>query len=414
MSSNRVCIAGGGAAGFFAAIHCKSARPEADIILLEKGKELLAKVVISGGGRCNVTHACFDPKTLSTFYPRGQRELLGPFHQFNPSDTVEWFESRGVRLKTENDGRIFPVSDSSLSIMHCLLDEAKRLGIVIHTGCGLRKATYDAESALFQLDLRNGRSLTCDLLMLATGGNRRSGGLEIAEEFGHNIQEPVPSLFTFHIDDPLLHGLTGLTVAHVEANVAGTQIRQDGPLLVTHWGLSGPAILKLSAWGARTIAALDYTFTLHINWLPAIDLHQIEAVLSDARRQQGTRLVSKQAPFTEIPRRLWERISAIAGVCPNTTWSQLSKTASHALTSALSDTRLPVTGKSMNKEEFVTCGGVSLNEVNMKTMESRKQSGLFLAGEILDIDGVTGGFNFQAAWSGGYLAGHGMANSLSS
>ncbi len=407
MSKKRICIAGGGAAGFFAAIQCKAACPEVDVLLLEKSRELLAKVVISGGGRCNVTHSCFDPRQLVEKYPRGSRELLGPFHQWNPTQTVEWFESRGVRLKTEADGRMFPVTDSSATIMQCLLDEAERVGVKIQTLQGLRAAEPG-----FELALSDGSHFACDLLLLATGGNRRSGGLEIAEQFGHHIKEPVPSLFTFYIDAPLLKDLSGIVVEQVEASVEGTKLRQDGPLLITHWGVSGPAILKLSAWGARELAARDYRFELRVNWLPDVSREVVAATLAGARREQGSQVVGKQSLFPGIPRRLWQRLTVVAGVASGTLWAQLSKSGTEALTQALVNTQLSVTGKSMNKEEFVTCGGVSLKEVNMKTMESRLHPGLYFAGEVLDIDGVTGGFNFQAAWTTGYLAGRAMAEKL--
>ncbi|MBU0676953.1 MAG: NAD(P)/FAD-dependent oxidoreductase [Verrucomicrobia bacterium] len=412
MTRTRACIAGGGAAGFFAAIHCKSACPEAEVRILEKSRKLLAKVEISGGGRCNLTHACFDPLALTRFYPRGQRELLGPFHQWNPTHTVQWFEERGVRLKTEPDGRMFPVTDSSSTVVQCLVREAERVGVEIQTLKGLRSARWDVNAARFQMDLADGSREACDLLMLATGGNRESGGLSIARQFGHHIEEPVPSLFTFHINAPLLDSLSGITVDRARTAVEGTPLQQDGPLLITHWGLSGPAILKLSAWGARELAALDYRFVLIVNWLPDTGKEQIKDILAALRRDKGAQHVSKQSPFPGIPRRLWEGLTTAAGIDPATTWSQLSRPAMDRLIESLLNTRLSVTGKSMNKDEFVTCGGVSLKEVNMKTMESRVRPGLFFAGEILDVDGVTGGFNFQAAWTGGFLAGTAMAEKL--
>jgi predicted Rossmann fold flavoprotein len=408
-NQRRVCIAGGGASGFFAAIQCKSACPEAEVILLEKSRKLLAKVRISGGGRCNVTHACFDPRTLTQHYPRGQRELLGPFHQFNPSHTVDWFESRGVKLKTEDDGRMFPVSNDSASIIDCLMMEAERVGVVIQTERGLKNARWNEDQHGFDLELSDGQQLTCACLMLATGGNRQSAGLTIAEQLGHRIIDPVPSLFTFHIEAPLLAGLAGITVEHVETAIEGSKLKQTGPLLITHWGASGPAILKLSAWGARVLAERDYAFTLRVNWLPDLSRDALETAIAELRQSQGARDLTRKSPFPGIPRRLWERFMELAAIAPGTSGSQLAKASANTLMELLLNSRLPVNGKSMNKEEFVTAGGVDLKEINMKTMESRVQPNLFMAGEILDIDGVTGGFNFQAAWTGGYLAGRAMA-----
>lgn len=411
---------GGGAAGMFAAITCAEANPQARVVVLEKGTSLLAKVRVSGGGRCNVTHACFEPKELVKQYPRGGRELLGPFHSFQPRDTVAWFQARGVELKTEDDGRMFPVTDSSQTIVDCLLDSARRAGVEVRMGVGLAKCgeqpaplaagahgmTRPTKTG-FKLTLTDGSSLTCSRLLIAAGGLKPGPIVDIIQGFGHTISPLAPSLFTFHIKDSRLEGLPGVSVPAAEASIPGAEFVQRGPALITHWGLSGPAILKLSAWAARWAQEKNYQFTVRINWV-GLSADAVRARLDEARRANASKLIRNVA-INELSGRLWERLVAAAGITDRTQWSQLRREHAQALANQLTACDLPVTGKSMFKEEFVTCGGVALRELNFKTMESRLVSGLHFAGEVLDIDGVTGGFNFQAAWTGGRLAGLAMA-----
>ncbi len=411
MGPKRIIIVGGGAAGFFAAIASAEADPAAEVTLYEATAHPLAKVRISGGGRCNVTHACFEPAELVKNYPRGGRELLGPLTRFGPHDTVAWFATRGVELKTERDGRMFPVTDDSATIVACLREAAQSAGVKLVTNMGVRKAERVSRPGGppdFWLTLTDGSGLRCDRLLLATGGNKSSVGLTIAEALGHTIEPPVPSLFTFHCDDARLVGLSGVSVENAATAVRGTKLRASGPLLVTHWGLSGPAILKLSAWGARELHAAGYQFTLALNWVAPHLPAQVRARLAAERTAHARRQVATANPFG-LPARLWERLVAAAGLAPEAQWAGVSNPALAGLAAQLSEGEFAVTGKSMNKEEFVTCGGVRRREVDFATMESRVCPGVHFAGEVLDLDGVTGGFNFQSAWTTGWHAGRAMA-----
>ena len=407
MSSRKVIIVGGGAAGFFSAITCAEAARDADVTLLEKSGQFLSKVRISGGGRCNVTHACFDGRELSARFPRGERALIAPFQRFQASDTVAWFQSRGVKLKTESDGRMFPITDSSQTIIECLVRAAEAAGVKLICNRGVKAVTRRKDGG-FELTVSNNETLACDRLLLATGGCRTPALAEMAVSLGHTLEPPVPSLFTFHIETPWLRELAGVSLEAVEASVAGTKLRERGALLVTHWGLSGPVILRLSAWGARELHRLDYRFALQLNWLPELDEKAIAAELDERRKGQPARFVVN-TPIRPLTARLWERLVKAAGVLPDTRWAALSRAAQHHLIQRLTRTELLVTGKSLNKEEFVTCGGVRLGEIDFKTMQSRVCPGLYFAGEVLDIDGITGGFNFQAAWTTGWIAGRAMA-----
>lgn len=408
MTRPRIVIAGGGAAGFFAAITCAEAKPAASVALYEATAHLLAKVRISGGGRCNVTHACFEPRELADRYPRGGPELIGPLHRWGPRDTIAWFEARGVALKTEADGRMFPVTDDSATIISCLVRAAAEAGVQVTTRCGVRNAERNAGRRGFSVSFTHGAIAECDRLLLATGGGRDSAGLAIARRLGHAIEPPVPSLFTFHIDDPRLTGLEGLSVSQVAIALAGTRLAERGPVLITHWGLSGPAILKLSAWGARELHAAGYRAILVINWVEPNTPEAAFEKMAAARTAHPRRQVSTENPFG-LPARLWERLVGAAGFAPDALWGSASNAALHALAVDLTASRFIVKGKSLNKEEFVTCGGVRLREVEFKTMESRLCPGLHFAGEVLDIDGLTGGFNFQSAWTTGRIAGLAMA-----
>jgi predicted Rossmann fold flavoprotein len=403
----QIAIVGGGAAGFFAAIACARANPQNEISIYERGSEFLTKVRISGGGRCNVTHASFDPRAMSEHYPRGERALISPLHRFSPSDTVAWFEACGVKLKTESDGRIFPVTDSSRTIIDCLMSEARAAGVRLFLRKGVETARVNPEGG-FDLNLSGGEIIGCDRLLLATGGSRSIIGAEIAHSLGHTILPPVPSLFSFHVSAPWLRSLPGVAVPDVESSVQGTRLHERGPLLITHNGVSGPAILKLSAWGARILHGLDYRFVLEVKWLPGFSEKELRAHLQSFRRSNPNRRVHNSA-LAPLPARLWKQLALAAGIDRETRWTALPGANANELCRLLLRTQLEVNGKSLNKEEFVTCGGVSLREIDFKTMESRITPHLYFAGELLDVDGITGGFNFQAAWTTGWIAGRAMA-----
>ncbi len=399
----RIAVLGGGAAGFFAAITCAEHLGKAGkVTLFESTPHLLAKVRISGGGRCNVTHSCFEPAELVKKYPRGGRELLGAFHRFQPRDTIEWFGSRGVATKTEEDGRMFPTTDDSATIIDCLMSAAARAEVAVRVSTPVRSISKEGD--IFKLTLGNGSVEDFAKVIVATGGNKASGGLAIAESFGHSIVTPVPSLFTFHITDARLTDLAGISVEHAVVTAPGTKLKTDGPVLITHAGLSGPGILKLSAWGAREFAEKNYAFPIAINWVPPHTRDTLVKALSAIREQNARKQVTTFSPVA-MPQRLWERFVVAAGLPTTTPWAHVSNPSLQALAAQLTAAEFKVDGKSMFKDEFVTCGGVKLSEVDFKTMESRKCAGLHFAGEVLDIDGVTGGFNFQNAWTTGYLAG---------
>jgi predicted Rossmann fold flavoprotein len=403
----RIVIVGGGAAGFFAAITCAEAAPGRHVVLLEKTSQFLAKVRISGGGRCNVTHACFEPRELSGHYPRGGPALLGPFQSFQPRHTIAWFESRGVELKTEADGRIFPVTDRSQTIIDCLLTAANTAGIELAASRGPERVKRRTEGG-FELGFAGGNTLHCDRLMLATGGCRVPAAGELAVSLGHTLEPPVPSLFTFHIAAPWLRELAGISVPSAAVSLPGLGRRELGPVLLTHSGLSGPAILRLSAWCARALHDQQYKCLIRVNWLPQFDAQTLTAQLEAARAAQPARLVVN-TPLPPLAARLWQNLVLAAGIPRGTRWAELSRSSRHRLMQQLQQTELQVIGKSLNQDEFVTCGGVRLGEVDSRTMESRVCPGLYLGGELLDIDGLTGGFNFQAAWTTGRLAGLAMA-----
>lgn len=406
--SERIAIVGGGAAGFFAAIAVAEARPQNDVRIYELSSQFLTKVRISGGGRCNVTHAALDPRTFSTRYPRGERALIGALNRFTPEDTVEWFQRRGVRLKVEEDGRMFPITDSSGTVIDCLMFEAKAAGVQLTARNGVEQARK-LPTGEFELTLTDGSSVCCDRLLLATGGSRAPIGAEIAQSLGHTLESAVPSLFSLHTGVDWLLTLPGVSVSAVELSVPSTKLRERGPLLITHNGVSGPAVLRLSAWGARVLAEVDYRFTLRVNWLPNLAEAEVAIELESRRSAQPKRHVVN-SPIAPLPARLWEQLVVAAGISAETIWTNLSRAHATALQALLTRCELPVDGKSLNKDEFVTCGGVSLREVNFKTMESRLVPHLYFAGELLDIDGITGGFNFQAAWTTGWIAGRAMAD----
>jgi len=398
-------IIGGGAAGFFAAVTAKLANPKNSVTLLEKNSQLLAKVRVSGGGRCNVTHACFDPLQLIQHYPRGGKELIGPFNRFQPRDTIQWFESRGVNLKTEKDGRIFPTTDNSQTIINCLLAEAHKLGVNILLKQKLDNILKEPEG--FRLFFASGASTHCHRLLLATGSGPQ--GYQFAQSFGHTLQELVPSLFTFNVPTSPLKDLAGISVPDAEIAVRGQRLSQRGPLLITHWGFSGPAALKLSAWGARYFHEKNYSVELVINWLPQLSKEAILARLYSLRNEYPARNIMNENPF-ELPKNLWKRFLEITGLAEKKRLGEISNENFNQLCEHLHANIYPVEGKTTYKEEFVTCGGINLKEIDFRTMRSRVCADLFFAGEILDIDGVTGGFNFQNAWTTAWLAGQAMAS----
>jgi predicted Rossmann fold flavoprotein len=403
-SDPKVVIIGGGAAGFMAAITCAEANPSAEVTILEKAAQPLGKVRISGGGRCNVTHACFDPAQLVTFYPRGSKALRGPFMRFQPRDTIAWFSNRGAALKTEVDGRVFPVTDSSATIVDCLLYAAQAAGVTLRTHVPVRRVSRSALA--FQIELATGETLAADGVLLATGGERQP--LAWAQDLGHTIQPPVPSLFTFTVRDARLAGLAGVSVPLAHLRLPESGLAQSGPLLITHWGLSGPAVLRLSAWGARVLHDQRYQAELRINWLPGWTRQAAHDHLQAAKAAQARRTPGSQALF-DLPLRLWQRFVLAAGVSEGQRWADLTRLELQRLLDELTAGVYAIEGKGVFKEEFVTCGGVTLDEINFKTMESRCCPGLHLAGEILDVDGVTGGFNFQSAWTTGWLAGNALS-----
>ncbi|WP_289023595.1 NAD(P)/FAD-dependent oxidoreductase [uncultured Salegentibacter sp.] len=399
-----IIIIGGGAAGFFTAINAAENNPGLKIAILERGKEVLTKVKISGGGRCNVTHAEFVPKELSLNYPRGEKELLGPFHGFMTGDTMEWFQKRGIELKIEEDGRIFPVSDDSQSIINCFLRETESLKIQVFKSHVVQN--FQKKESLWDIKTSKG-DFSAEKIMLATGSNPKMWNL--LKKLGHEIIEPVPSLFTFNIQDERIKDLPGIaTEAEVKIKSKKINLESKGPLLITHWGMSGPGILKLSAWGARNLEKLNYQFEILVNWLPGFNLEEVLTGLKDFKSSLAKQQVVKNAKF-DLPKRLWKNLVLASKIEEGTTWADLNKHQLQNLSNQLARAVFKVNGKSTFKEEFVTAGGVNLKEVDFKTFESKLHKNLFLAGEVLNIDAITGGFNFQNAWTGGFFAAKAMS-----
>jgi predicted Rossmann fold flavoprotein len=396
ISKYDIVIVGGGAAGFFTAINIVEKNPSYKVAILERGKEVLTKVKVSGGGRCNVTHACFVPNDLVKFYPRGEKELRGPFHQFCSGDTIEWFEKHGVELKIEEDGRMFPVSNSSQTIIDCFTHTAKKLGIDVLTGQSVQSLFKGNNYWKIETNVAN---YSCEKIVLATGSNPKIWDLLF--EIGHTIIPPVPSLFTFNIKDKRIKDLMGVS-AVASVKVKNSKLEASGPLLITHWGMSGPGILRLSAWGARELADRKYQFAIEVNWLNEITLEEAEERLKELKLEHSKKAVSKKSPF-EFPNRLWESLVFASEISEETNWADLTKKQLQNLALQLTKGEFQVNGKSTFKEEFVTAGGIDLKEINFKTMESKIHDNLFFAGEIINVDAITGGFNFQNAWTGGFI-----------
>jgi predicted Rossmann fold flavoprotein len=406
MSKKQIIVVGGGAAGFFGAIMAAENNPDAKVILLEKNRTVLNKVRISGGGRCNVTHACFDNKQLAKFYPRGGAFLRPLFNQFNAHNTVQWFEKQNVTLKKESDGRMFPITDNSETIAQCLEQKARQLGVEVRTSFGV-KSIKISEEKVVGVELLTGEILKTDTLLITTGGNPNLEGYQWLADTGHQIIPPVPSLFTFNVPNSPFLDLAGVSVPHATVKIAGKKLLQDGALLVTHWGFSAPAVLKLSAWGARDLAELYYDFTIVINWIPMTSENMIRETIAQIKKTNPKKLVQSNQQF-EIPSRLWKRFCELSEIDENLRWIDISGKHINKLIENLINSFHKVKGKTTFKEEFVTCGGLDLNEINSETMESKIVKGLFFAGEVLDIDAVTGGFNFQAAWTTGFVAGRNL------
>ena len=396
-----IIIVGGGAAGFFTAINIVEKNSKLKVAILERGAEVLQKVRISGGGRCNVTHACFEPNELVKYYPRGEKELRGPFHQFCSGDTIEWFEKHGVELKIEDDGRMFPVSNTSQTIIECFLAATQKLGIEVLTGQSVQ--SIFKKDNLWKIETQN-ENYIAEKLILATGSNPKIW--EMLQTYGHAIVSPVPSLFTFNIKDPRIKELPGVA-AQVTVKVKDTKLTSTGPLLITHWGMSGPAVLKLSAWGARILHDKNYQFTIFVNWLNNVETNEAEKILKDLKQEHAKKAVSKKSHF-DFPNRLWESLVLASGIEAETKWADLSKAQLQNLSNQLTNGTFQVNGKSTFKEEFVTAGGIDLKEINFKTMESKLHENLYFAGEIVNIDAITGGFNFQNAWTSGFILANGI------
>lgn len=398
----KVAVIGGGAAGFFSALSAKKHHPEAQVVLFEKSKKFLAKVKISGGGRCNVTHHCFDNKKLAEHYPRGKNQLKKAFGQFAVQDTLDWFGKRGVETYTLPDNCIFPKSDSSQTIIDTFMIEALQLGVELKGSCGV-KQLKPQEDGSFVLSLEAGDECF-DKVIVTTGGSPKMSGLTWLQDLGLQIETPVPSLFTFNMPNNPIRDLMGCVVEETLVKVEGTKLIGDGPLLVTHWGMSGPAVLKLSAWGARILADKNYQFAILVNWLNNPSEEEVRAQINKAIQDAGNKRLNKFNPFP-ITNRIWNFLCEKVGFSEETKWVELSKKSKNRLFTVLTQDRYEVSGKTTFKEEFVTCGGVALSEINFKTMATKKYPNLYFAGEVLDIDGITGGFNFQAAWTTGFIAG---------
>lgn len=396
ISKYDILVIGGGAAGFFTAINIVEKNPKLKVAILERGKNVLEKVRISGGGRCNVTHACFVPNELVRFYPRGEKELRGPFHQFCSGDTVEWFEKHDVELKIEDDGRMFPVSDSSQTIIDCFLSATQKLGIDVLTSQSVQ-SIYKGEN-YWKVDT-NHESYSCQRLVMTTGSNPKVW--DMLKNVGHTIIPPVSSLFTFNIKDKRIKDLMGIS-SLAQVKVKNTKLEATGPLLITHWGMSGPGILRLSAWGAVILAEKNYQFAILINWLPDTTIEEVIDQLKELKLEHAKKIVAKKSPF-DMPNRLWESLVLASGITEEAKWADISKNQLYNLATQLTIGEFQVNGKSTFKEEFVTAGGIDLKEINFKTMESKLHEGLFFAGEIVNIDAITGGFNFQNAWTSGFI-----------
>ena len=399
-SKKKLIVIGGGAAGLFCAVNAARMNPELKVVLLEKSNKLLSKVKVSGGGRCNVTHACFDIKEMSTKYPRGEHFVRKAFHQFFTTDTIEWFETRGVKLKTEADGRMFPVSNTSQTIIDCLMKEANSYGVEILMNREVKK--LKVKNQKWEVSLMNDEELIADYVCVASGGFPKLSQFDWLNGTGHTIVEPVPSLFTFNIPKHPITELMGVSVPNATIKIQATKLKNVGPLLITHWGMSGPCVLKLSAWGARELQKMNYNFTISVNWLGDAKEDETRKKIQETRITNASKKISNTNLF-QLPNRLWQFLLQVAGMRDEWRWADLPTKEQNKLIQLLSNHEFNVQGKTTFKEEFVTAGGIDLKEVDANTMQSKLHPNLFFAGEILDVDGVTGGFNFQHAWTSGFI-----------
>ena len=402
METKKVAIIGGGAAGFFAAISVKENHPNHQVILFEKTSKVLSKVKISGGGRCNVTHNCTDISDLCDAYPRGGKKLKSLFYQFSTTDTIDWFETRGVPLKTEKDGRIFPVSNNSQSIIDCLIGEINRLKITLELGKTIEN--IEQEKIGWKLKFKDQPNQQFDVIIIATGGSPKLKGFEWLQKLGHNIIHPIPSLFTFNMPNEPIIELMGLVVENTRVRIKNSKIQTEGPLLITHWGMSGPSILKASAFGARLLSEQEYQFEIEVNWIDETNMDLLFNKLQQYSQLHPQKGIGNHKAF-KIPNRLWIYLLSKVEIPVEKKWNEIGKKKFRQLITILTQDIYKVSGKTTFKEEFVTCGGIDLNEINLNTMESKKVNNLYFAGEVIDVDAITGGYNFQAAWSGGYVAG---------
>jgi len=404
--SKQLIVIGGGAAGFFCAVNAARMDQSLKVTIIEKGNKLLSKVKVSGGGRCNVTHACFDIAEMSKRYPRGQHFVKKAFHQFFTTDTINWFEERGVKLKTEDDGRMFPVTDSSQTIIDCLLKEANKFGVEIMMNKEVK--SLSVENGEWSIKLSDSRLLRADFVCVASGGYPKSSMFDWLKELSHTIEEPVPSLFTFNLPKHPITKLMGVSIEKAKVKIIGTKLEEEGPLLITHWGLSGPVVLRLSAWGARELRVKNYELRININWLPDYNAETLKKKLQDLRNTNASQKVINKNSFG-LPSRLWEFFAEQSGIKNEWRWADLPSTEQNKFIKNLCSYECEVKGKTTFKEEFVTAGGIKLNEVDANTMMSKKVTNLFFAGEVLDVDGITGGFNFQHAWTSGFVAAKSIA-----
>lgn len=413
MKQNKTLVViGGGAAGFFCAVNAARLYPSLKVILTEKSSKLLSKVKISGGGRCNVTHACFNITELSKKYPRGSSFLKHAFHDFYTKDTIQWFEERGVRLKTEADGRMFPETNDSQTIIDCLLNEAGKYGVDIFMNADVTGLIHDQkQSSPFIVALRNGRNIQADFVCIASGGFSQQSQFDWIVKHGHTIEKPVPSLFTFNIPDSKIRTLMGIAVEDAAVKIAGTNLKEQGPVLITHWGLSGPAVLRLSSWGARVLSEQQYDFKISVNWLPQYNETSVKEFLLQIRFENASSKIVNRNPFA-LPGRLWEYFLQECGIDATIRWADLPAKEQNKLAKILCGQEFHVKGKTTFKEEFVTAGGITLSEIDHHNMQSKIMPGLFFAGEIINVDGITGGFNFQNAWTTGWIAAKGVGLAL--
>lgn len=406
INKKHLIVIGGGAAGFFCAVNAARLNKNLEVTIIEKTGKLLSKVRVSGGGRCNVTHDCRSIAEMIKKYPRGANFLKKAFHQFFTTDTIKWFEERGVMLKTEADGRMFPVSDSSQSIIDCLVNEVQKYGVKVMVNAELESLTRVEN--IWQVDLKGGKKMTADFVCVACGGNAKSSHFTWLEKLRHTMEPPAPSLFTFNMPGNPITDLMGISLENVKVRIPALKLMEEGPLLITHWGMSGPAILKLSAWGAKELVKSGWQFSITINWIPGYNENSLRESIQKLRFEMARQKIVNRNPFG-LPQRLWEFLIKQAGISDMIRWADLPAKEQNILVKLLCSGEFKVSGKTTFKEEFVTCGGIKLDEIDVQTMQSKIQQSLYFAGEILDVDGITGGFNFQNAWTTAFIAAHSIA-----